>query len=96
MFKVHRKNAITNVQLKANSGNDPKILKAGYQSSVQEFNELEDSPHITQQIKNATPEPTWGLHGSLSVCKEIYWRDFNEDQQEFNNIKSPLLTKSEN
>ena len=27
MFKVHRKNAITNVQLKPNSGHDPKILK---------------------------------------------------------------------
>ena len=26
-FKVHRKNAITNVQLKPNSGHDPKILR---------------------------------------------------------------------
>jgi len=27
-FKIHRKNAITNVQIKPNSGHDPKILKA--------------------------------------------------------------------
>ena len=31
-------------------------------SWVQELHELEDSPHITQQIQAATPEPSGCLH----------------------------------
>ena len=64
------------------------VQKCWIQSCVQELHELEDSPHITQQIQATSPKPTGCLHDHLWV--RLQWKQ----EQGFNNTKSQSLTKN--
>ena len=50
-FKVHRKNAITNVQLKPNSGHDPKILKGVFTSFLHRAYTVCSQQHQQEEIE---------------------------------------------
>ena len=51
MFKVHRKNAITNVQLKPNSGHDPKILKGVFTGFLHRAYTVCSQQHQQEEIE---------------------------------------------
>ena len=51
MFKVHRKNAIKNVQLKPNSGHDPKILNGVFTGFLHRAYTVCSQQHPQEQIE---------------------------------------------
>lgn len=83
-FKIHRKNAITNVQVKQHSGHDPKILKGIFIGFLNRAYTICEGEHLEEEIQFLIKYFTENGYNELELkqIENSYRRKRNEKQDD--------------